>query len=258
MLVCPVNRATRLSRFFLTGSKTYDACLLLGIETDTQDAAGKILSTIPVEGIDEARIREACKHFEGEIDQVPPVFSALKHKGKPLYVYAREGAPVTKPARKISIAYIRVQDIRLPHVQFEAACSSGTYIRTLCADIGKKLGCGGHLKSLRRIVCGGFSIDEAAPLDTLTAFPSLAAMGGLVIPMAAALKEMPAVTVDAALAGRIKNGKTLSAEDLGFSAGEQPCPPLIRIIDENQHLIAVAAADSDGRRYNYCCVFIKP
>jgi tRNA pseudouridine55 synthase len=258
VLVCPVNRATRLSRFFLTGTKTYDACLRLGIETDTQDATGKILSTTAVEDISEARIREVCEHFEGEIDQVPPVFSALKHKGKPLYAYAREGAPVTKPARKISIAYIRVQDIRLPHVRFEAACSSGTYIRTLCADIGKELGCGGHLKSLRRIVCGGFRIDEAAPLDTLTAFPSLAAMGGRIIPMAAALKEMPAVTADAALAGRIKNGKTISAGDLGFNAGAEPYPPLIRIADENQDLIAVVAADRDGYRYNYCCVFIKP
>lgn len=258
VLVCPVNRATRLSRFFLAGTKTYDACMMLGIETDTQDAEGKITARAPVDDITETRIREVCREFEGETDQVPPVFSALKHKGKPLYAYAREGAPVTKPARKVAIAYIRIQDIRLPRVRFEVTCSSGTYIRTLCADIGGKLGCGGHMEALRRIACGGFNIHEASPLETLTAYPSLSAMKTLVIPMADALPEMTAMTADAALADRIRQGKPLFAGDLGFGENTGQESPRIKISDENNRLLAVVEPALDGNRYNYCCVFINP
>lgn len=232
--------------------------MMLGIETDTQDAEGKVTANAPVDDIGETRISEVCREFEGEIDQIPPVFSALKHKGKPLYVYARQGAPVTKPARKVSIAHIRIQEIRLPRVRFEVACSSGTYIRTLCADIGKKLGCGGHMERLRRIRCGGFGINEAAPLDALTEYPSLAAMQTLVIPMADALREMPAVTADAGLADRIQSGKPLFAGDLGFDENAEHGPPWIKISDENNRLLAVITPAGDGNRYNYCCVFINP
>ncbi len=258
VLICPVNQATRLSRFFLEGTKTYDARMRLGIETDTQDATGKIVSQQPIDKVSQDGIREVCGRFVGAITQVPPVFSALKHKGKPLYAYAREGIPVTKPARSVYIAHIRIQNIVFPHVCFEVACSSGTYIRTLCADIGRILGCGGHLDSLRRTTCGGFTIDEASPLDELTAHPSLADMGKRLIPMAEALRGIPLATAGAALADRIKNGGSLFADDFGIAPGPEPAPPVIGICDNQGRLLAVAAAGQDGVRYNYCCVFINP
>ena len=258
VLICPVNQATRLARFFLEGTKTYDACMRLGIETDTQDATGKILSQKPLDDISKDRIRAVCGRFVGAITQTPPIFSALKHKGKPLYSYAREGISITKPARNVVIDHIRINDIALPHVRFEVACSSGTYIRTLCADIGNILGCGGHLESLRRTACGGFTIDDATPLDALTAHSSLADMGKRLIPMAEALREIPLAAADAALANRIKNGKPLFARDLGFDAGPGYGPPMVGIRDDHGRLLAVAAADRDGCRYNYCCVFINP
>jgi tRNA pseudouridine55 synthase len=258
VLICPVNQATRLSRFFLEGTKTYEARMRLGIETDTQDATGKILSQKPIDGISKDQIRAVCGRFVGAITQTPPIFSALKHKGKPLYSYAREGISIIKPARNVFIDHIRIQDIVFPHVCFEVACSSGTYIRTLCADIGKILGCGGHLESLRRTTCGGFTIAEAAPLDALTALSSLAAMGHRLIPMAEALREIPLATADAALADRIKTGKPLLAGDLGFDPGPGHGPPLVGICDDHGRLLSVAAADRDGMGYNYCCVFINP
>lgn len=258
VLVCPVNRATRLSSFLLADTKIYVACMMLGIETDTQDAEGKVTANASVDEITETVIRGTIREFEGEIDQVPPVFSALKHKGKPLYAYARQGIPVTKPARKVHIAYIRIQDIRLPRVWFEVGCASGTYIRTLCADIGKKLGCGGHMETLRRIKCGGFDIHEAMPLEKLMAYSSLAAMKALVIPMVDALPEMPALTADAALADRIRHGKVLFAGDLGFGENTDQTPSWIKISDENNRLLAVVTPAGDGNRYNYCCVFVNP
>lgn len=258
VLICPVNQATRLSRFFLADAKTYDACMMLGIETDTQDAEGKVTATASVDKITETQLHRIIREFEGEIDQVPPVFSALKHKGKPLYAYARQGKTVTKPARKVHIASIRIHDICLPRVRFEVTCASGTYIRTLCADIGKKLGCGGHMETLRRIGCGGFAIQEATPLEKLMAYPSVDAMGTLVIPMAAALRTMPALTADAALADRIRRGMVLFAKDLSFYDDMDPTPSNFKITDESNRLLAVVAPQEDGNRYNYCCVFVNP
>lgn len=187
VMICTINRATRLSRFFLESPKKYEAVLKLGVETDTLDATGSILVTRPVGTVLRQAVIDACKQFEGEIEQIPPAYSALKHNGVPLYKYARNGTPVIKPPRKVFISYIKILDITLSEIRFETKCASGTYIRTLCADIGRQLGCGGHLKTLKRIECGGFSISDAIALAEIESHPTLETLKDRLIPMSDAL-----------------------------------------------------------------------
>lgn len=256
VLVCPVNRATRLSRFFLRGRKKYAAVLRLGIETDTMDKTGRIMAQHSFAGISGARIVEAAEGFTGRIRQVPPAFSALKHNGKPLYKYARDGKPVHKPAREVEIYSIRVTRIDLPHVGLEVSCSAGTYIRTLCADIGRVLGCGGHLSDLRRTESAGFTIEEAVPLSHLENAPP-ADLAGRILSMADALREIPAHVADSSLAGKIRFGRPITAADLGaaLAAPEEASSPYMKIVDGTNRLLAVIEKKRDKNAYSYCCVF---
>ncbi len=251
VILCLINQATRLSRFFLHGWKTYDAVMVLGTETDTQDATGTIIKKQAVPEIGNRIIREAMDRFQGEISQIPPAYSALKHNGIPLYTYARSGKPVHKPARRVKIGRIEIKSIDLPKIRFRVYCSSGTYIRTLCADIGNTLDCGGHLKHLRRIESSGFRIDEAEPLEKLE---HLAAMGRLsekIIPMAHALRGMSAYTADRALTERIKYGKIIYQHDIDSI----PESDYIKIIDSDGNLLAVLSRSENRDRLDYCCVF---
>jgi tRNA pseudouridine55 synthase len=257
VLVCTLNQATRLSQFFLISEKKYVATMILGIETDTQDTTGKILNTASVEGISENDIHAAAKRFEGDIQQVPPAFSALKHKGVPLYAYARKGTPVIKPARTVSIFYIRVMQVAIPEISLEVSCGSGTYIRTLCADIGKELGCGGHLKTLRRIESGGFSIREAIPLHSIESCGPINALNDNIVPMSEALRSMGAYIAGKDLTEKIRYGKPLTIEDIRLKtdAGRDG---FIKLIGEEGRLLAVVQRSEHGETYNYCCVFINP
>jgi len=254
LMVCTVNQATRLSRFFLCSRKKYEGLLVLGVETDTQDATGRVLKTSRVDHIPEADIHGACKRFEGEIEQVPPAFSALKHQGVPLYKYARQGKPVIKPPRRVSVSYIRIDEINLPEIRFETECASGTYIRSLCADIGKALGCGGHLKRLNRIETAGFHLGEAMPLTEMDAFSSIDALGNRLIPMADALLSMAAHVAGSNVLEKIRYGKPLTTEDIpaGMAMGKGG---YIKITDADNRLLAVVSPSGQEGRYNYCCVF---
>jgi len=251
VMVCPVNEATRLSRFFLHSWKTYDAVMVLGTETDTQDATGTIVSTHELPAIDRRMIQDAADRFQGEISQIPPAYSALKHKGRPLYEYARNGTPVQKPARPVTINRISIEDIDLPEIRFTVCCSSGTYIRTLCTDIGSVLGCGGHLKHLRRIESSGFKIEEAEPLKTLEDLAAQCRFSEKIVPMAHALRGMRAYTADKALTERIKYGKIIYQHDVDGI----PETDYIKIIDAQENLLAVICPSKSGDRFDYCCVF---
>ena len=258
VLVCCLNQATRLSRFFLHSRKTYEAVLRLGVETDTQDATGQEIHCVPVPPLSEARVREVAERFEGQQMQQPPVYSALKHQGTPLYKLARQGRPVRKPPRSVMVYKIDLVKMDLPDIRMTVTCSAGTYIRTLCADIGKTLGCGGHLIALRRTASSGFGIDEAVSIEALKAMDPQR-RSAIVIPMADALRGMPAFIAEADLCHRIAHGQPLSAEDLpsetlpreGFgAAGDQ----WIKVVDRRNQLKAVVEVLPDGG-YNYGCVF---
>jgi tRNA pseudouridine55 synthase len=250
VLVCCLNRATRLARFFLGGDKRYRGVMTLGVETDTQDATGQILAEHPVDDVTEASLRDAVSTFCGRIRQQPPIFSALKHEGVPLYKLARQGRPVQKPPREVQIRNIDIAAVDIPRVEIDVTCSAGTYIRTLCADIGRRLGCGGHLSRLRRLESSGFSIEEAVPLEQLDDPAASATVQKRIVPMADALRGMPSRVADPKLVRHLSRGRLITADDL---AG--PAEGFFKVVDGDGRLVAVLKAGSDRKRYTYCGVF---
>jgi len=255
VLICLINRATRIARFFLQGNKKYEAVLCLGIETDTQDATGRVISRCDDIAISERSLGAAFKMIEGENQQVPPVFSALKQNGVPLYKLARSGKPFQKPARRIFISSARIIEINLPIIRFEVSCTSGTYIRTLCSDIGKTLGCGGHLKELRRLESSGFTLEKAL---TVTELEKLALEGKLseqIIGMSKALDDFPEIVADHTLAQKILHGQTITRADFFFSQIDRyHQDDFIKIVDKKNHLLAIINEQGDNCVYKYCCV----
>jgi len=254
VLVCCLNQATKLARFFLHDWKKYRGTLHLGIETDTQDPTGQVVSEKDPATVTAADIRRVAGRFTGTIEQVPPAYSALKHKGTPLYRLARKGQPVQKPPRKVSIDQLTILEIAVPFVRFEVTCSAGTYIRTLCVDMGRELGCGGHLKSLQRLESSGFTIAEAVTLDDLTELATADTLDGQLISMADGLRGMPAVTVGPDLAGRIGHGQQVNRSDLTDHPHLEPAT-VFKVLDESGRLLAVMSFPEEGQRLKYSCVF---
>ena len=168
LLILLLGQATRYARHLLNADKTYLSTLFLGQTTDTQDAEGKLLETRPVGMLTPQQIEAACARFRGEIEQEVPAFSAVRVRGKRFYDLARAGQSVPRRVRKIRVHRLAVLEIRLPEVDLEVTCSSGTYVRTLCADIGAALGCGGHLKRLCRTQVGPFALRQSVKLDQVT------------------------------------------------------------------------------------------
>ncbi len=258
VLICCLNRATRLARFLLHGNKRYEAVLKLGEQTDTQDSTGTVLSTGDPANLSAETIRSACKPFRGQIEQLPPVYSALKHKGTPLYQHARQGRPVQKPARQVHIYRIEIQEVDIPFVRFEVSCSAGTYIRTLCADIGTSLGCGGHLHTLKRLESCGFTLQQALTLEQLEGCARTGTLNRHVITMADALKSMPAVVADNEVITKIRHGRELAPDDVQLERVFQQnnaSHPYFKIIDRSNNLMAVIEYQKAGNRLEYCCVF---
>lgn len=163
--VC-IGKATRVCDILTEKDKVYEAVLLLGVETDTQDMSGQILKRLPVESSEE-EVRAAVDSFVGKYAQVPPMYSALKVNGRKLYELAREGKTVERKARTVEIFSIEILEMELPRVRMSVHCSKGTYIRTLCEDIGRKLGCGGCMETLLRTRAGAFTLDTAHRLSEI-------------------------------------------------------------------------------------------
>lgn len=155
--VC-LGKATKLCDLLTDKDKTYEAVMLLGMTTDTQDITGRILEEKSTETLTADKVREVIESFIGDYDQIPPMYSALKVNGKKLYELAREGKVVERKARPVKILDIRIIEMDLPRVRMEVSCSKGTYIRTLCHDIGEQLGCGGCMESLIRTRVSAFQI----------------------------------------------------------------------------------------------------
>ncbi len=263
VLVCCLNRATRLAYFLLKGAKTYKAELHLGVETDTQDATGSITQCRDVI-VNEAEIHAVMKRFEGKIKQLPPVYSALKYKGAPLYKLARQGKPVQKPAREVFIKAICIDSVDLPYIRFTVSCSTGAYIRALCADIGTALGCGGHLKALRRVVSSGFTIRQAIQIGALekstVSEKFRDSLRACIIPAADVLTDMPVWVADNDLADRIKHGQLIRNSKSGIRNYEIRNPnsikgTFIKITDTTNNLLAIVEDVKEKQHYRYWGVF---
>ncbi len=167
VLVILIGKFTKRSQEFSGHDKEYQACLTLGIATDSLDAEGRVLKREEIGEIKPEAIERVFSRFLGGIEQVPPMFSALKRRGKKLYQLARRGIEVERKARQVYIYELEMTKLALPRIYFAVSCSKGTYIRSLCADIAGQLGCPGHLAELRRTRSGQFSISQAISLDRL-------------------------------------------------------------------------------------------
>lgn len=167
VLVLVLGDTTRLSRRYVNDDKTYQFTMTLGASTDTQDSTGKIIREGGPEGINRERVESVIKEFKGEIEQIPPMVSAKHHKGTRLYKLARKGIEVEREPKKVYIHSLKIVRLQIPEVELIVKSSKGTYIRTLCHDIGEKLGCGAHMSALRRLVSGDFKIENACTKDEL-------------------------------------------------------------------------------------------
>ena len=169
VLVMLIGKATRISQYLMSVDKVYEGEATLGIVTDSQDAEGEIKSTQPVPELTEARVREVMKGFLGDQYQTPPMHSAIKIGGVPLYKLARKGEEVEREPRFIRIAAFNLLSFATPKITFDLHCTKGTYVRTVAADLGQKLGCGAHLSALRRTGSGKFTIGQCLPLEQIEA-----------------------------------------------------------------------------------------
>ncbi len=241
-----VGRGTRIAEYLVEWDKTYLAGLHLGETTDTQDGTGTVLQRSPFESVTEARIREVVAGFEGRIQQVPPMYSAVKVGGVPLYKAARAGRDVARQAREITVFRLEVVSIQLPDVMLRVSCSKGTYIRTLCADIGERLGVGGHMATLIRERVGPLMIEQALTVDEVEARLAQGTLAGSMLTLDEALAGLPVCTVGVERARRVLHGMPVPASDVLSWQGVPTVLPegasrAIRIKDESGRLLAIGA-----------------
>lgn len=188
LLVILLGKATRLSNLFLTSDKTYEGWMHLGIATDSHDAQGKIVSEADASGVTREMVEAEMRKRTGDLLQTPPMISAVKIGGVPLYKRGRKGREVERRSRLIHVYEFTLLKFELPRVFFRLRCTKGTYVRTLCAEIGDSLGCGAHLAELRRLRCGQLDIAEAIPLEDLLRL-NQAELTRMIIPMARFLPQ---------------------------------------------------------------------
>lgn len=233
------GEATKFSQDLLDADKTYEAAVRLGATTTTGDAEGDIVSERPVT-CDRAALEAAIVRFTGEIEQVPPMYSALKKDGKPLYEYARAGQTVERAARQVTIHAITLLDADLENGRFtmRVTCSKGTYIRTLAEDIGEALGCGAHLTGLRRTGVGDLTLDGAVTLEQIDAQAD-DVRPALLAPVDALLRRCTPVQLDAASAGRFVQGQRIARRDLPEALLPEE-GALARVYGDDGRLLGVA------------------
>lgn len=249
--VC-LGRATKVCDMITDKDKTYEGVLLLGKTTDTQDVTGRVLSERPlVSGgmaITPNKAEECIMSFAGEYDQIPPMYSALKVGGKKLYELAREGKTVERKSRKVMIHGIRICEISLPRIRMEIDCSKGTYIRTLCHDIGEKLGCGGCMESLLRTRVGRFRLEESRKLDEVERAVREGGLNSLLLPADWVFDQMRAVRTAETYDRLAHNGSPLRIRQLELL---QPDPEQTDFMENEQ----LRLYDSRGvfvGVYRYC------
>lgn len=211
------GEATKFSQLALDADKTYLARARLGVVTTTGDAEGEVLEERPCD-VQIEHLEPVLARFRGECEQVPPMYSALKHGGRPLYAIAREGGEVPRAARRIQIHELELTAFAGDRLELRVVCSKGTYIRTLVEDIGRALGCGAHLAALRRVAAGGFRIEDAVTLERL-ASESPAERDQRLLPLERLLAGLPSVELSASLAERFIQGQALRVQE----APEGPC-----------------------------------
>ena len=234
LLLLGINEGTKVADLFLSAPKSYRGIMVLGVETDSQDATGAVVQMRAVPAIGKVELKNLERQFSGDLLQVPPMFSALKKGGVPLYRLARQGKEVPREARSIRVENLRLHKLGDSEIEIELTCSRGTYVRTLAADMGKALGCGAHLKSLRRIACGHLTVDQAVTLDDLQRQGSETKV--VLLPLAKALDHLRAVTWENQLLSRLRLGQQEILRQLDRPVGGEK---VARILDPRGGLVAL-------------------
>ena len=241
LIVC-FGRATKISDFLLTSDKHYRVVLRFGVTTDTGDADGRITREQDASAVTDAQIRHATRRLTGEIEQVPPMYSALKHQGTRLYRLARQGVEVTRPSRVVKVHKLEITRREDDLLYADVHCSKGTYVRTLAEDLGKDLGCGAHVVELRRTGLGPFVAPVMHTLKKLeeSADEDFSSLDRLLLPTDAALESWPALAFDECMMEDARYGRPVRMH-------EPPPGEIVRIYDVNNRFYGVGTVLEDGR-----------
>ncbi len=234
LLIIAINRATKFASLLLQSEKSYRAEVTLGIQTDTDDAEGEVISSKKAD-ITELELKETLLTFLGASDQLPPDYSALKHKGKPMYKYAKDGIKVKKAARKIFVKNIQNILIEIPKVSFDISCSKGTYVRSIARDLGAKLGCGAHLSRLTRTSQEKFMLSDAYSLNDVN-------LAGL-ISLEKAFEDLDFIKLNEKDCKAFLHGRSI---EIDFDHTN-----LLRVYDSSNQFIAIGKNSSKGFKHEY-------
>ena len=254
--VC-LGRATKVCELLTDHDKTYEALLLLGKTTDTQDISGEVLEERNPGDLTEEEVCSCIESFIGEYDQIPPMYSALKVNGKKLYELAREGKTVERKSRRVQIHGIRILEMNLPHVRMKVDCSKGTYIRTLCHDIGEKLQVGGCMEELERTKVGRFLKEDAVTLDEVRQKMEQGEGAELFTPLDQIFAELPAVTVTDAKAWMSYNGNDLPERFL-LEKEEWTDGQEVRVYDSRKNFIGLYQYRAPKKLFHIKKMFMDP
>mgnify|MGYP000009501251 FL=1 len=267
--VC-LGRATKLCDLLTDKDKTYEAVLLLGKETDTQDITGTVLKECDPSEITEETAKKCIESFIGEYDQIPPMYSALKVNGKKLYELAREGKVVERKSRKVQIYDIRIKEMKLPRIRMEVSCSKGTYIRTLCNDVGEVLGVGGCMESLLRTKVSRFELKDSMKLADIEKAKNEGRTEEIILPLDEVFVEYPKIIVTGRQAQLAYNGNPFpkeSAKNLilpGKDGGEDDLSDIFsrykkyRVYDEQGRFIAIYSYQKQRQLFRIEKMFFDP
>ncbi len=242
-----INEGTKLVPFLEEEPKEYEAVMKLGEETTTDDFTGKVTLRGSWDDVTPELIHRVFQNFLGRIQQIPPMFSALKLHGIPLYRLARKGIEVERKEREVEIFKLQIEEMNLPKVRFKVSCSRGTYIRSLGKDIGKKIGCGAHLLSLKRIRSGLFTLEGAIPWERLKNLSSAEELSLWMISLKEALPRLPEVIGDERLVKKIRFGKKMVVRDLSsytlpaFEKGQW-----LKMTSPEEGLVAILRSEMKG------------
>jgi tRNA pseudouridine55 synthase len=235
LLLLGINEGTKVADVFLGASKNYQGVISLGKRTDSQDSTGRVIEVRSVPALGPAELRALAAKFTGDLQQIPPMFSALKKDGVRLYKLARQGREIPREPRSIRIERLQLRQLSHVEIEFEVTCSRGTYVRTLAADMGEFLGCGGHLKSLRRTACGHLTLEQARTLEELEGIRDREQIP--TISLEAALCHLRALTWDSGTISRLRLGQQEVLRQIGRPENNER---LVCILDLRRNLVALA------------------
>ena len=238
-----LGAATKFSQFLLDSDKRYFTSVRLGVATDSGDADGEVISTGSVEGIDHARVDAALEAFRGEFEQVPSMYSAVKHQGQPLYKLARQGIEVERTARPVTVFENRIVDFEGDLLTLDIHCSKGTYVRTIAEDLGQALGCGAHVSALRRTQAGPYGESDLVTFEALESASEEGTLDAMLLPVSSAVRQWPCVALTTTTAWYVKQGQPVQVP-------HAPSSGWVRLAEREageDHFVGVGEILEDGR-----------